>query len=997
MRFSNHLVYHQEWDDEFARIHLPTSPRNRLIYFFMNESYTHHVWPLIKHILNKDLGFDHPVNDSENTQPPRKKRRKQAVKLTTVTNEALLESLGMDVEALRELNQANPNRKLYQNFEESLLLQGTINWRYHDSETDVCVMTDYNSSTGILQPCNFVHVTCAKQSIGEPLLKCTCEIYKVFKRAAKQKTSLVPDDGFGEDDDVYPNSKKTCMHCRYYREHLYNAFDEANSAGTIPSTSVKMVQKSLQHYKTPIQLIGQVLPQGTTKFSVVGEGSSYSFVHFNFHQGKCFTKCTNGMCATQMRNKKKIAKTVSLGDSDKVCQHLRTVYANFDFVKAHFPHYWNEDEIEFNLTAEEQEEVNMEDFNLDKEEDGSAKQEFNPETGLWNCNSYTTHKPFIRADNPLLVRSTRERNDIVHSSKFDEKTRMYVGLELKPNNNGTCECGAGFHASEYKLVNKAKLYTRMGVVDCACFDLPCDSGQCTRSFKVVAEKKGIFFSSKKTAIGDEVGWDFVSMVRKTKVSFSAFCSLMTTRYTTNEIDAAPFISASVFINWFFGWIAAFKIDFRQEVDPWCKHNPKVLACDGTHIGVAVRNLNIEDPVTSVTKKDTVLESRHKRFDRVLLIDKPSRLHLRYLAKKGLNKLEDKDILAEDVESVRTAKMMEIVNNMFEDHLAQFISTYVLKTVDEEVLVSMAGILELLSGDPPMSTVLPFQCHAIVTTIVEEIRNGNLIIQQIEALKNYSLEFSDLIVLGGKHECIGMVADFMEYLVHRIKNIHEFDNPLAPPQPIPNTYNPPGGTAYYFTESGEQQRRMPNYVLDARKKRSNKDSPDDAEPTCKKNYPTVSYGGFGYMFLFFCPIHGHTYGFHMISGGEGRKDPFSALFKYMEEPPEEVFYDFACQLSEYSLNREPRFFKYTRFWHDIFHGTTHLCGENFKSGRVNGLDGINTEICEQTNSYLQCLKYTASHLSQVHFVLFMQFFLYLWNDDKTRKYKSNAVTALAGMM
>ena len=995
-RYSNHLVYHEDIESENARQNLPTSPRNRLIYFLSNDAYSHNVPPLIKHLLHLDMPEN--IDDRQEQPPPMKKRRKQAVKLTRVTNEALLECMGTDVDSLRDLNQANPARTLYQGFQETLLSIGTIKWRLHDVEKgiDVCVMSDYRPDNGILQPSNFVHVTCAKQLIGEPIIKCTCAIYQVFKRAAKQNVPIVPFvDGEDEgEEEVYPEGSKTCMHARFYYDFLYNAYDEAVEQAPTITKPIQMVQKSLQYSQYPVQLLGQVLPQGTTKFSVKGD-DSYANVHFTFYQGKCFAKCTNGMCATQMRNKKKVAKTVSLGDADKVCPHLKNVYANFDYVKAFFPHYFNEEDLEFNIG--EKEEVNMDDFNVDQEEEKAAKEAFDPETGLWNSNSFTDHKPFMKPNNPLLVRSTRERNDIVHSSNFDENSRMYVGLELKPKSMGNCHCGAGFESSEYVLVNKAKLYTRMGVVDCACYDLPCISGQCTRSFKEVAASKGIFFSTKKTAIGDEIGWDFVMLVKKSKISFSAFCSEMSRRYTTNEIDASPFISPNVFINWFFGWIAAFKIDFRKEVDPWCQHNPKLLACDGTHIGVAVRNLNIQDPVTKIDEPDIVLESKHKRFDRCLIQDKSARKHLRYLSLKGQRKLMPKDALEPEVELVRTAEMMEVVNEMFEDHLAQFIATFVLKTVDEEVLDTMADILYLLSGDAPMSSVLPFQAHDLACSIVEDIRNGTIITQKLEALKEYSVEFSEIVVLGARNECIGMVGDFIEYLVERIKHIHQGDKPAADPEPIPGSYNPPDGTAYYFTPSGAQQRKLPKYVLDVRKKRTAKDLPDDAEPTCKKNYPTVSYGGFGYMFLFFCPIHGHTYGFHMISGGEGRKDPFAALFKYMEEPPEEVFYDFACQLSEYSLNREPHFFKYTRFWHDLFHGTTHLCGDNFKSGRVKGLDGLNTEICEQTNSYLQCLKYTASHLSQVHFVLFMQFFLYLWNDEKTKTYKLTAQTAIAGMM
>ena len=55
--------------------------------------------------------------------------------------------------------------------------------------------------------------------------------------------------------------------------------------------------------------------------------------------------------------------------------------------------------------------------------------------------------------------------------------------------------------------------------------------------------------------------------------------------------------------------------------------------------------------------------------------------------------------------------------------------------------------------------------------------------------------------------------------------------------------------------------------------------------------------------------------------------------------------------------------------------------NFKSGRIDGLEGINTEICEQVNSYLQCIKFTGSHL-------------FLLNKDKTKKYNQMKAVAAA---
>ena len=116
---------------------------------------------------------------------------------------------------------------------------------------------------------------------------------------------------------------------------------------------------------------------------------------------------------------------------------------------------------------------------------------------------------------------------------------------------------------------------------------------------------------------------------------------------------------------------------------------------------------------------------------------------------------------------------------------------------------------------------------------------------------------------------------------------------------------------------------------------------------------------------------------------------------MEKAPKHIYYDNACQLSEYCLNREPEFFKHTRFWHDLFHSIGHKCGLNFKSGRIHGMAGINSEICEQVNSFLQCIKYTGSHLSQEHFIFFVQFFLHLMNEEKTNKFRSQANIAIAG--
>ena len=145
--------------------------------------------------------------------------------------------------------------------------------------------------------------------------------------------------------------------------------------------------------------------------------------------------------------------------------------------------------------------------------------------------------------------------------------------------------------------------------------------------------------STATTAGDEIGWDFVTSVITTKSSFSAFCKEMTRKYKTTNIRAGSFMSPNTFIKCFFGWIASFKIGFRKEIDPWCQYKLKMLACDGTHIGVSIRNMHLDPAVTTIDDKETTLKSLHKRNNRLILRDKTHRKHMRYLAKKFLNKLK----------------------------------------------------------------------------------------------------------------------------------------------------------------------------------------------------------------------------------------------------------------------------------------------------------------------------------------------------------------------
>ena len=65
----------------------------------------------------------------------------------------------------------------------------------------------------------------------------------------------------------------------------------------------------------------------------------------------------------------------------------------------------------------------------------------------------------------------------------------------------------------------------------------------------------------------------------------------------------------------------------------------------------------------------------------------------------------------------------------------------------------------------------------------------------------------------------------------------------------------------------------------------------------------------------------------------------ALFNRLEVAPEIFFYDFACSLEEYFMNREAGYFKNTTFFYDIFHDYNHTCSEIYNNKNLIHLNSV----------------------------------------------------------
>ena len=157
------------------------------------------------------------------------------------------------------------------------------------------------------------------------------------------------------------------------------------------------------------------------------------------------------------------------------------------------------------------------------------------------------------------------------------------------------------------------------------------------------------------------------------------------------------------MNWFFSWLSAFQIDFRKEVDPFCKYDPQALVCNGTHIGVSLANMKLSHPVTETDDHNTIRITQHKRYDRVIMPDHTARGHLSYLCHLHLRPEED---LSEENLRLKNNEMLGIIENMGEEDLLNFITVFTNQEHDPQVITSMADFLYLLSGDCAMLLVLP---------------------------------------------------------------------------------------------------------------------------------------------------------------------------------------------------------------------------------------------------------------------------------------------------
>jgi hypothetical protein len=435
--------------------HLPTSPRNRLIYFTGNEC-PNKVRSIIDHLLKVDQRVNEPVgmDASSAEQPPAKKaKRTYKARVLAASPQEVSQQLGVEFPVAQ--NRASGHRTLFTRFSEDLTTIGYIQWVSTSPTRNLIVMNDYCPTTGDLLPQKFVLLDTEEGDLNLGA-KCSCTNYKQLETCVGVELQL--------DEEVFlainpgNNRSTSCMHCRYYGQYLKGTLDQINIDSSNLSHVQQKVYDSISTMGDPVLILGGLNPHSTTKLCVEGaeEEDDYAMVNVTWTGQGYMSRCLEGLCQATLINSKKLPrKAKPLGPN--FCSHLRTLHSNLDVLG---------DMLSTALEGpdEGEEDENGELFppasNLQDQDEGlrdlPVDVHFDVQKGMWLSQSRSQHKPCGPSDE-LLITSAMTRHQYVRRDNF-QSDGCYPGPDLKPNLKETCPCGAPF--GDLQVDIRPKIFTR---------------------------------------------------------------------------------------------------------------------------------------------------------------------------------------------------------------------------------------------------------------------------------------------------------------------------------------------------------------------------------------------------------------------------------------------------------------------------------------------------------------------------------------------------------
>ncbi|XP_065653453.1 uncharacterized protein LOC136080565 isoform X2 [Hydra vulgaris] len=928
--------------------YFPGSPRNRILQalFYRNNSFD-----IIKSCLKNTFNIKEPVvypsskGDLAHKSSIAKKIRLSSLEGIVdnsdnsccgnkfVSKNIDISNSSNEIHLVQHLGKKN---SLYEYFCAELFSRGVISWRVRRPSLNICVMNNYNRESGNFQDKEFVHVK-AETINSSNIYNCSCKTFSTII--------------YFQSDDV--TNVNNCCHCRL----LHQLLQMLDNPDFMPENNLINKKKLIESLCLTSNVFKLASKSGIERYSVVSDSCTFITVFELSKLLRKVVKCHDSLCQVSEGSTRQVNNL----DKGFLCSHLKVFREHFylvqnttDWISNYQDEFTSVDELEdkAQLPKEKWEDV------------------FDVKSGLWTFGLNAPSKKTVSCDQFSHKFST----DIVKRQSATNGYSFMPSTDLE-----ICKCGAGWVSGSFsngitEFCHKINMYTDREVVECDVYLRKCLSNNCTAYWD--GWEDSVFCLSKSTGYagyelgtgagyelstgaGYELGWEFVDFVL-CKGTFSGFVNLYVNKYKRRSTSALPFMSTQTFIDWFFAWASHMHIDFRQK----CQMCPEdqvisVLACDATKIGISFKNSFVKPIETA--ELNEIVQTSSRRFDRSFIYNSElsdpkqfseARAHLKKICLLILS-VENSDCIRFDADTLKLSSIL--MNYIPAECIPSFQLMVSESPVPHNLRWSYAKVFKILAADSSLDSLIPLRFTDEILLICEQLLSNvggcELSVKFCYLLRCFSPELAKLVELSSNcnNTPSGDIVLLIQYCCNFVKKIHFVDVPPKIAEVIKDTYNPPRfGRAYYFEKHGCQIRKMRMFSVD---KSSNNNLFDDIpSEICNKLFPQVSKKGVSFLFLWFCPMHGHCYGFHIIPGSEGRKDPHASLYTHCEIAPKNIFYDFACSLSEFCHNRESGFFRDTSFFHDVFHGYTHKCADVFRCNRLGSFYSINTSICEQFNSF-----------------------------------------------
>eukprot|EP00111_Clytia_hemisphaerica_P009034 TCONS_00026469-protein len=378
----------------------------------------------------------------------------------------------------------------------------------------------------------------------------------------------------------------------------------------------------------------------------------------------------------------------------------------------------------------------------------------------------------------------------------------------------------------------------------------------------------------------------------------------------------------------------------------CGKIPETIVCDATSMGYQRKYLTVG---LSDSGKQFVHRRYSKHEDRIAISERPIRKQMKKWVEGKLTQFQSNKLLLQMRTKYRT------IYNVMKWSLDIYVTV-------KSFPKSLQNVLSLLfSVSPVCSYIEPSDevCDLALKMLEPNIKSDSKLMEKIQQhLPHFHSLLSSLKIENElPEEFKGLILDLTD------KSKQPFD--------VADQV-----TTEKCTETSDIC-SFPNLPPLRKRGYYAQDKVTKKEKECRKNYrghPNLTSG----IFTIYCP-HGVCFGFQVMDKAESPNIPFTIFKTRFPIAPKFIIYDNACQLHAYALNRDPIYFRSTKFLVDRFHWRNHTaCSLGYNMKFYPFLENINSEVNEQENAKVKKLKSQLAYMTPDNFIAHCNLFFWFRN-------------------